>query len=68
MQQLFCRITTCAQILAEIQHLLDEWNTIIVYSLPSNTNETVTVRNDRLSSLKMVVNSIYSLIPFHFNI
>ncbi|CAG9531644.1 unnamed protein product, partial [Cercopithifilaria johnstoni] len=42
------RITTCAQILDQIQHLLNEWNDIIVYSLPYNTNETITMRNNKL--------------------
>ncbi|EJW71388.1 hypothetical protein WUBG_17704 [Wuchereria bancrofti] len=55
------RITTCTQILAQIQYLLDEWNGVTVYSFPYGTNDTVAMQNDRLSSSKMVAN-------FHFNI
>ncbi|EJD73782.1 hypothetical protein LOAG_18817, partial [Loa loa] len=47
------RVTTCAQILAQIQHLLDEWNEAIVYSLPYGTNETIVMQNDRLSLSEM---------------
>uniref|UniRef100_A0A0R3RRS0 DUF1619 domain-containing protein n=1 Tax=Elaeophora elaphi TaxID=1147741 RepID=A0A0R3RRS0_9BILA len=44
------RITTCAEILDQIQNLLNEWNEIIVYSLPQGTNKTITMRNERFSS------------------
>ncbi|MCP9265087.1 hypothetical protein DINM_020287 [Dirofilaria immitis] len=47
------RITTCAQLLTQIQYLLDKWNSIIVYGLPNNKNETITMQNDRLSSSQM---------------
>ncbi|VDM94048.1 unnamed protein product, partial [Onchocerca ochengi] len=47
------RITTCAQLSAQIQRLLDELNSVIIYSLPYDKNETITVRNDRLSFSKM---------------
>ncbi|KAK6112909.1 putative integral membrane protein [Brugia pahangi] len=47
------RITTCTQILAQIQYLLDEWKAITVYSFPYGTNDTVAMQNDRLSSSKM---------------
>uniref|UniRef100_A0AAF5PLD3 Tectonic domain-containing protein n=1 Tax=Wuchereria bancrofti TaxID=6293 RepID=A0AAF5PLD3_WUCBA len=47
------RITTCTQILAQIQYLLDEWNGVTVYSFPYGTNDTVAMQNDRLSSSKM---------------
>ncbi|VDK89181.1 unnamed protein product [Litomosoides sigmodontis] len=45
------RITTCAQITAQIQELLNEWNELTVYSLPYDTNETVTLRNERMTFL-----------------
>ncbi|VDM21041.1 unnamed protein product [Wuchereria bancrofti] len=48
------RITTCTQILAQIQYLLDEWNGVTVYSFPYGTNDTVAMQNDRLSSSKML--------------